>query len=58
MPRPRDLNAIYNDFGSYGLTLPTVQFYGHSSGQYKSFSNFYEHLAFSFTLPVCCAANG
>lgn len=52
--RPDELRHLWKDFGSRGYTLPTVEFYGHSSGQFKSFSNFYEHAPFNFTLPESC----
>lgn len=33
---------------------PVIQFYGHTSGRFACFSNFYEHEAFDFQIPACC----
>ena len=52
--RPDELRNFWNDFGSYGWTLPTVEFYGHSTGPHRCFSNFFEHAPFDFTVPESC----
>ena len=51
--RPNELRNLWQDVGSRGYSLPTVEFYGHTSGQHRSFSNFYEHAPFDFVLPAC-----
>ena len=52
---PKELRTRYwNDVAAAGFELPTVEFYGHASGHYRSFSNFYEHAAFVFSVPECC----
>ena len=52
--RPRELRELWGDVGSHGFTLPTVQFYGHTKGHHRSFSNFFEHAPFVFTVPEGC----
>ena len=45
---------MWADFSSYGYELPVIEFYGHTKGHHRAFSNFYEHAAFTFTVPECC----
>ena len=51
--RPRDLEDLWYDVGTHGFSLPTVEFYGHTRGHYRSFSNFFE-AEFTFTVPEAC----
>ena len=44
--RPHDLAAQW-----YAYELPTVEFYGHSNGSHRVFSNFYEHAPYRFQVP-------
>jgi len=52
--RPVELVELWQNVGAIGLQLPTVEFYGHDKGHYRSFSNFYEHAPFEFTVPAEC----
>lgn len=54
MLRPKDLIQLWSNPESAGFTLPVVEFYGHSSGPYRSFSNFYTHAPFAFSVPKSC----
>ena len=56
---PQLLKAHWAEVGLLGSgAFPTVEFYGHHerNGGRRSFSNFYEHPPFDFTLPPSCAA--
>ena len=52
--RPRELRELWNDVDTHGFTLPTVEFYGHTKGHHRAFSNFFEHEQFDFTVPEGC----
>ena len=52
--RPDELRALWQDVGSQGFQLPAISFYDHKQGHYRSFSNFYEHRPFDFTVPEEC----
>ena len=54
MVRPRELTTLWQNAEAQGFVLPTVEFYGHSTGAYRAFSNFHEHAPFAFTLPASC----
>ncbi len=53
--RPSQLQTLWRNVNSEGLTLPVIPFYGHNSGTYSCFSNFFRS-PFDFTIPKCCCA--
>ena len=53
--KPRELREVWRDVAAHGLSLPVVEFYGHTNGNYRSFSNFYEHEPFTFEVPASCS---
>lgn len=50
---PNELHIFWNNFKNEEYTLPVVSFYGHFSGTYACFSNFFRS-PFDFELPKCC----
>lgn len=55
--QPKDLRDLWADVSTHGLELPVLMFYGHHSGQYRAFSNFFTHEPFDFRLPARCGAD-
>mmetsp|Transcript_56273 Transcript_56273/g.129202 ORF Transcript_56273/g.129202 Transcript_56273/m.129202 type:complete len:308 (-) Transcript_56273:249-1172(-) len=54
--RAAELRELWENVAEHGFELPTIEFYGHISGQHRSFSNFFEHAPFTFTVPGACGA--
>ncbi|KAL1498724.1 hypothetical protein AB1Y20_014034 [Prymnesium parvum] len=52
--RPAELRQLWSDVGSKGFSLPALEFYGHTSGPHRFFSNFCEHAPFEFVIPASC----
>ena len=53
---PAELRAFFAAYKqpSTNDAFPTLEFYGHSHGPHRSFSNFFEHEPFAFTVPAAC----
>ena len=50
----KDLLELWRDVEAHEFSLPAIEFYGHTSGPYRAFSNFHEHAPYSFQLPEVC----